>query len=232
MNNLAIRRYETLKRVRDFGATKTSDFPAQSFGRELFDKVAQAVTDLENHGANQATERGAAQSTTTSKAAVREELRDTLMALNRTARVLAYETPGLDDKFRFPHNSSDQALLNAARAFATAAVPLKANFIKHEHPTDFIEQLNALIASFEEASTQRTAAVGSRVVARLAIDETISQGMQTIRQLDVLIRNKFNGDALTLAAWDQASHVERRARNTEAEKPAKELSQVASKSPA
>ena len=121
MNSLTIRRYETLKRVRDFGVTKSSDFPAKSFGRELFSKVTQFVTDLENHGANQATGRGAAQSTTTSKASVREDLRDTLMALNRTARVLAYETPGVDDKFRFPHNSSDQALLNAARAFAAFA---------------------------------------------------------------------------------------------------------------
>lgn len=227
MNNLAIRRYETLKRVRDFGLTKADDFPAQSFGRELFDKVAQYVTDLENHGANQASGKGEAYSTTTSKAAVREDLRDMLMALNRTARVLAYETPGLDDKFRFPHNSSDQALLNAARAFASAAVPLKASFIKLGHAADFIEQLNTLIASFETASTQRTAAVGSRVVARIAIDETISRGMQTVRQLDVLIRNIFNGDSLTLTAWEQASRIERRTRAVEAEKAGKEQSKAA-----
>ena len=121
MNNLAIRRYETLKRVRDFGTTQTTAFSAGSFGRELFDKVVQFVTELESHGANQATGRGAAQSTTTTKAAVREDLRETLMALNRTARVLAFVTPGLDDKFRFPHNSSDHALLNAARAFVADA---------------------------------------------------------------------------------------------------------------
>ena len=109
MNNLTIRRYETLKRVRDFGVTKGNDFPAKSFGKELFAKVTQAVSDLENHGANQAAGRGAAQSTTTSKTTVRESLRDILMAMNRTARVMAYETPGVDDKFRFPHNSTDQA---------------------------------------------------------------------------------------------------------------------------
>ncbi|MBS1811284.1 MAG: hypothetical protein JST84_24180 [Acidobacteria bacterium] len=228
MNSLAIRRYEALKRVRDFGATKTSDFPAKSFGRELFAKVAQYVTDLENHGANQATGRGAAQSITTSKAAIREDLRETLMALNRTARVLAYETPGLDDKFRFPHNASDQVLLNAARAFAAAAVPLKASFIKHEHAADFIDQLNAQITSFEDAATQQATAIGSRVVARIGIDETINQGMQTIRQLDVVIRNKFNGDALTLAAWEQASRVERRNRTTET--PTEEKSLAAAKS--
>ena len=230
MNNLTIRRYETLKRVRDFGVTKGNDFPAKSFGKELFAKVTQAVSDLENHGANQAAGRGAAQSTTTSKTTVRESLRDILMAMNRTARVMAYETPGVDDKFRFPHNSTDQALLNAARAFAVAATPLKASFIKREHPADFIDQLNALIVSFEDASAQRAAAIGTHVVAGVGIDETINQGMQMIRQLDNIVRNKYKGDALTLAAWDQASHVERRNRNAEAEKPTEEKSLTAAKS--
>lgn len=229
MNSLTIRRYETLKRVRDFGVSKSSDFPAKSFGRELFNKVTQCVTDLENHGANQATGRGAAQSTTTSKASVRKNLRDMLMAMNRTARVMAYEMPGVDNKFRFPHQASDQALLNTARAFTAAALSLKANFIKHEHPADFIDQLTALIASFEEAATQQTAARGTRVVARVGIDETISQGMQTIRQLDVVIRNKFQADPLTLAAWEQARHVESRNRNAEAEKPTQEKSLAAAK---
>jgi hypothetical protein len=224
MNNLAIRRYETLKRVRDFGAVRITAFPDGSYGRELFEKVTNIVNDLQSHGADQTAGRGEASSKTTTKAAVREELREVLMAINRTARVLAFKTKGLDDKFRFPHNATDQALLNAARAFATAAEPLKAEFIKREHAADFIDQLNGLINSFEDASTQQSVAKGSRVAARVAIDETISQGLQTIRELDAIIRNKFVSDAQTLAAWEQASHIERRTRTVEAEKAGKESS--------
>lgn len=221
MNNLAIRRYETLKRVRDFGAVRITAFPTGSYGRELFDQITNIVNELQSHGADQTTGQGETSSTTTTKAAVREDLREALMGINRTARVLAFQTPGLDDKFRFPHNSTDHTLLTAARAFAMAALPLKAAFIKREHPTDFIEQLEDLINSFEDTSTQQSVAKGSRVAARVAIDETLSQGMQTMRELDTIIRNKFNNDAQTLAAWEQASHVERRTRTADTEKPAK-----------
>ncbi len=227
MNSLAIRRYETLKRVRDFGAVRITAFPEASYARELFDKVTNIVNELKGHGADQTTGRGEASSKTTTKAAVREELREALMAINRTARVLAFKTKGLDDKFRFPHNATDQALLNAARAFATAAEPLKAEFIKRELPADFIDQLNGLINSFEDTSSQQSVAKGSRVAARVAIDETISQGLQIIRELDAIIRNKFVSDAKTLAAWEQASHTERRNRVGEPEKPGKEITPTA-----
>ena len=43
-------------------------------------------------------------------------------------RVMA--SPGLLEKFRVPHNQSNQAVLAAARAFAAAALPLKAEFVK------------------------------------------------------------------------------------------------------
>ena len=106
----------------------------------------------------------------------REDLREMVLTLNRTARVLAFETPGLENKFRLPRNTSDQFLLNAARAYAADAVPLKAGFLKHEMPADFIERLNQLITDFEKASTEKTTAVGTHVAAKITIDETVARG--------------------------------------------------------
>ena len=34
--------------------------------------------------------------------------------------------------------------------------------------------------------------------------------MRTVRELDALVRNTFADDPSTLAAWESASHVERR----------------------
>lgn len=217
MDSLTVKRFEMLKRVRDFGLTQTAAFPEASLGKELFSTITQLVTELESQGANQLSGRGAAQSSTATKATLREDLRETLLAINRTARVLAFETPGLDDKFRFPRGMNDQTLLTAARAFAADALPLKDKFIKHEMAANFIEKLNQQINGFEQAMTQKNAAVGTHVTAKIAIDDAIGRGLQTVRQLDVILRNKFNGDPALLAEWARASNVAKRTRNAEAE---------------
>ncbi|MGH9801450.1 MAG: hypothetical protein ACRD82_13880 [Blastocatellia bacterium] len=199
MDNITTKRYEMLKRVRDFGVAQTAAFPDGSFGKELFAAVAQSVAKLDSQSANQSSGRGEAQSIASTKSATRVDLREMIKAINRTAAVIAFETPGLENKFRLPRGTNDQALLNAARAFAADAVPLKAAFLKHEMPADFIERLNQLIADFEQVSTQKAAAVGSHVAAKISIDETVASGLQAVQQLDVIIRNKFNGDPATLA---------------------------------
>src|SRR5205085_10257359 len=121
MDNLAIRRYEMLKRVRDFSVAHTTAFADGSFGKELFVAITQIVADLDSHGANQASGLSTAQSQTVTKGATREDLREAILTINRTARVLAFQTPGLENKFRLPRTNSDQALLNAARPFAADA---------------------------------------------------------------------------------------------------------------
>jgi hypothetical protein len=61
---------------------------------------------------------------------------------------------------------------------------------------------------------------GSNVAAKISLDETVARGLQAIPQLDVIIRNKFNGDPATLANWTRASHVATRTSNKAANPPA------------
>ena len=213
MDNQTTKRLEMLKRVRDFGAANAAAFAEGSFGRELFATITQVVTELDDLTTNRETGRGAAQSIAATKAATRENLRELIATINRTARALAFDTPGLEVKFRLPRVASDQALLNAARAFAADAVPLKANFLKLEMPADFLERLNQLIAEFEKTTTEKATAVGAHVAAKISLDETVARGLQAVRQLDVIIRNKFNGDPGVLANWTRASHVAIRTNN-------------------
>jgi hypothetical protein len=220
MNSLTAKRVEMLKQVKDFGLTHAAMFADGSLGKQLFTSVAQTVADLENQGASQISGRNSAQNITAVKASVREELRELLLAINRTARVLALETPEFEAKFRLPRNINDQKLLNAARAFVLDATPLKEHFIRHELPGDFLDQLTRLIGSFEQATTQKTAAVGTHVAARLTIDENVERGLHLVRQLDVVIHNKFSGDPVTLSAWTRASHVAKRTRTNDGETPA------------
>lgn len=125
---------------------------------------------------------------------------------------MAFGTPVLENKFLLPCGTNDQNLLNAA--------PLKEAFLKHEMPADFIERLTQLFTDFEQVSTQKATAVSTHVAAKITMDETVARGLQAVRQLDVLIRNKFNGDPAILANWTRVSHVAYRKPNHAPEPPA------------
>lgn len=117
MNDVERRRFNMLTRVRDFGAENAADFPANSVGAESFAAVGAVVGELEQSGAAQTSGASAGKQGTTMKAVARENVREDLRAINRTARALALDVAGLEDKFRMPRGSNDQTLLNTARSF-------------------------------------------------------------------------------------------------------------------
>ncbi|MFL6227791.1 MAG: hypothetical protein ACJ741_03320 [Pyrinomonadaceae bacterium] len=223
MKDTERRRYETRARVRDFGATHAAAFPATTRGGELFAQLAATVAELDGHAEAQVAHRSAAAQGTTGKAAARDALRRDLEAISDTARALSVTTPGLRELFRLPRGNNDQALLSTARAFHTAAAPLKADFIRLELPADFLENLEADINGFGRASVGQISSRQARVAATNAIGTAIERGLAVLRQLDAVVRNKFRDDPATLAAWESASRAEcthRKARQPVTQSPA------------
>lgn len=208
MEDVERRRFEMFVRVRDFGAAHASSFPAASRGRELFTKVNRVVEELTTHAAAQSS--GAGAHGTASRAAAREELCDDLEAISRTARAVFSASPGLQERFRQPRDKrNDQQLIAAARAFATDATPLRAELIRNELPANFIEHLNADIEAFEASITNQNRCREARISVVESIDAAIDRGVEAVRQLDAIVRNKFRDDPATLAAWTCASYTER-----------------------
>jgi hypothetical protein len=203
---------ETFRHVQEFGRDNTALFPEGSFAAEQLTAIDLALEDLGKHTAAQAESRGAARQGTRSKAAAREALMRTLEAISRTARPLEAQTPGITEKFRVPHNQSYQEVLAAARAIASAALPLKAEFIKRGMPADFLEDLQADIEALEEAHAHRAEGRDSHYEATLAIEDATERGVHALRELDPIMRNTLADDPLKLGAWLNACHVERPAR--------------------
>jgi hypothetical protein len=209
MDTLETKRLEMFVRVHGFGSQRATQFPANSHGGELFTRLGTIIDELEAHALRQSTGRSSARESTSSKAAARDELWRRLEAISRTARVIAFTSPGLEDKFRATRGISDQALIQLARAFASDAAPLKDEFIKRGLAATFIADLDADREQFEAAAGRRNQGRGAHVAATAAIDDRIERGMKTVRELDALVRNTFAEDPATLAEWLSASHVER-----------------------
>lgn len=214
MNSSEMRRFDMFTRVRDFGLEHASAFPAPSLGGRLFVEINTVIEELNTQAVAQSSGLRAAQQSTDGKAAVRDALHAEMDMISRTARGMAIDRPGLDDKFRLPHNNAERIWLTAAQTFHADALPLKDEFIAHEMPADFLETLNALITDYEEALAARHQSTSKHVAASAAIDDWIERGMTAARKLDSIVRNKFHNDTATLAAWASARHIERVPRKT------------------
>jgi hypothetical protein len=210
MNNVITRTAEMFVRVRDFSTERAGSFTTGSLGAEQFAIVADTIETLTNEITTQTTGKSSVQQATASRTGAREALRASLQAIAQTARAMALDTPGLENKFRMPRSGSDQALLYAARAFAADAAPLKAEFLRHELHASFIEDLQAEIADLERAMGGQNTGRDAHVTATASADSTVERGMNAVRRLDAIVRNKYRDDRATLAAWESARHVEAR----------------------
>jgi hypothetical protein len=209
MDTLETKREEMFLRVSEYGSQFAATFPAESYGAELFARLRHVIEELKGHAISQLRGTRTVRQSSAGKAAARDELWRRIEAISRTARVMAYTLPNLEDKFRATRGIGDQALLILARAFATEAAPFKAEFIKRGMSADFIEELNEQISVFETAINHKAQGRGAHVAASAAIDDLIERGMRIVRELDALVRNVFNEDPSALAVWASASHVER-----------------------
>ena len=150
-----------LKRVNQFGATYAADFPETGLGTQLFQRVAQTVAALETLSVSHVSELGAARSGVTTKAAARQTLEEAMLAIQRRARSLVYDLPGLTGKFPPPRGLSDQALLTTARAYAQAVQPHQTRFVQHALAADFHAQLLQHITLFAAAVQEKQPAVNA-----------------------------------------------------------------------
>lgn len=198
----------TLKAVDAFGSKYAATFPATSLGGQQFAIVHAAVLSTASLGAAQVSGSNQAHSAVLSKSASRFHLHSDLSSITRAAHSLTLlGIPGLAGKFSMPHNNGDQALLNAARAFAADAVAFQDQFVSIGLAADFITSLNADITAFEAAVKDKSSALGTQVGATGALEDTAHQVTVALHVLNTIVRNTFKNDPAKLAEWATASHV-------------------------
>jgi hypothetical protein len=222
MNIKQRRRYEMLGRVHAFGAAHAENLPTGTLGPHLFAVVGDCVRDAERGAMGQLP--GQCRSATTSKAAARKALWQSLDAIRRTARALALDIPGLDQRFRLPRGNGDRRLLNAARAFALDARESAAMFVAHGLRPTFLEDLAARIDGFECAIANRGQSRVDRICAGVGLRASLESAFLAVRRLDAVVPNLLGDDPAAMASWRKARHVVRPAppRSTDARHDSKD----------
>jgi hypothetical protein len=212
-------RYNMFLTVRQFGSENAADFPAGSIGATQFAEV-NTVIDLIG---GRATEQSGGASETRqgylNKDTARENAREAMKEISRTARSMEYQFPGISTKFRMPRNRNDQELIAAGWAFAEDAVQYQNGFVDYGLPTDFIEDLTADLQAFQDSFDVPAAGIGEQVAATAEIGSLVRRGMIAVRVLNGVIKNKYRDNVGKLAAWATASHIERTPKSAPTQQP-------------
>lgn len=201
------RRREMALRLKDF--TTNTSFPANSLGAQLTTKVNTLALELDQLAATESSADGLAREGTATREAAREELREDLEAIVRTARAIEHQVSGFAEKFRMAAGNNDQILIDTALAFAENTAPESARFIAFGMPADFIEDLQNDIAALRAAMSAQSNSVTDRKAAGALIEDKLDEIMLARRELDAYVRNAFRDDARVLSEWTSAKHIQR-----------------------
>lgn len=219
MDDREVAEYNCFNSICSFGDAHTNLFPTAGFAGGFFTRMKGVVTRLEDLGANKVSATGASRQSTASKSEVKRRLSATLEGLNLAADAMGLDTPGFERKFRRPREKSNQALLNAARAFHEDALALEADFINYGMGAGFLAELAAEIADFERATGEHQNHAQTGVAVTAGVDDVIEEGRSIRRHLNAIVTNTLRDDHALLAAWESASHIERPSRKPKAKPP-------------
>jgi hypothetical protein len=202
--------YDALITTAAFGIKYVAAYPPTSVGGQQFSLISAAIKQAETLGAAQFSGAGQKHSGVMTKATARHLVHDDMLGINRAAHSLTLlGTPDLTGKFLMPHSNGDVALLNAANAFATDAVPFTAAMVSVGQHADFITHLTDDIAAFQAAKAVKGTGAGTEAHATGGLADALHQAVIALHILQVIVPSVFKNDPAKLAEWVVASHVER-----------------------
>ena len=193
---------EMLERVVVFGDKHPQYFPQGSASAELIRQIEAASQKLAEELLSQRSR--SMKSATRERTKARQTLRNQILALTRTARVLQME------EFWMPRDNSDRAMIQFGKLFAANAVPLRQGFVDANMPPDFIEQMNGAAETLEKAVKESSFCRGTSRGVSTAVDRTRKEANTAVKRLDALMRNLLQTDPAALDIWASASRIEKR----------------------
>jgi hypothetical protein len=220
MNTIENRQYDMLLNVREFGIQNAASFPSESLGGRLFASVGEIADELAGYAVDENSHQIEQVGDVAARETARERLMETMKMFSRTARAMAVTRPDVERKFRVPYELGQRQLIAAAQAFIVAAEPLMGDFAPYELPADALDRLRNDLADFTASVGRRKSGRTMKSRTTASIDDAIARGIEAVRQLDAIVRNKFATNAPVLTAWEQARTVSRPARTTTAQKAA------------
>jgi hypothetical protein len=192
-----------LVRVADFGAAHPELFPASSPGGEKFARVSAAVAAIEEHLKNRVLGKAGARGVNpTTRAAVFSYMRTLARAARRISRRRRNTSP-----FLLPRRRTLKLEVATARAFLEEAETRQDQFVEMGLPATFVSDFRLLVDELEQAVNARLNSKTIRGQAQAGIATSVRQGLEIVRDLDVLVEIATPHTELLAATWRVARRI-------------------------
>ena len=202
-----VHKYNAGERLKVFFAGRPDLAPAGSKTAGLVDRLKTVLSTI----AGLFTDYEAAASRWQQSVQVRKQLQTLVtqdaQTVQRTVKALAAAPPDAASTFRVRSRSA-QGVLAGSRALVAHARTMTPDLETHNLPATFLSTLEGRIAAFDASADDHNSARGARAAARGQLDQAISELMDVLKQLDLIVRNLLRDDPATLAAWTKARHIE------------------------
>jgi hypothetical protein len=192
-------------------ATEHPLTPANTEAAALLTELGTVIEDMNTAIAAQegglAEEIGAAGDRQRTAKDLRADMRDVI----KTAQTLDPDTfPGVREEFRMPSSRKLAVLSAAAHGFLDKMTgPLKTAFTAHGLEADFDERIQAKVALLDSALGRKNAGLITRKGGTLGLAEKSRRGMEIVRKLDAIHRNKLRtADPVLFGVWNAAKRLE------------------------
>jgi hypothetical protein len=144
-------RLEMLQRVRDFGTTHKDRFPESSNGARGFADLARIVATIEGQAARKIV---AVREGRRVKADRRKLILDRMKTIVRTSTAIRTDSGGWLS-LRMPKQTSDTAIITAARAFLGELEAYQEQLVGLGLSAGYLTELGTTVDGFEEALKER-----------------------------------------------------------------------------
>ena len=195
--------------------------PAIPAATLLVTELNTTTTAFDTLAAEQDLAFGTVHGATVDRKQLKRDLVSFLKRLGETARVLdPVAHPGLAAEMRLGRaTSSYGALVTRARAFHSALVPVKADFVGYGFAETVDADLLAMITAVDAATGRKNDGKAIHIGGTAGLVALCKTGVAIVRKLDAILSNVYKDDAVKYAAWKAARRVEREPRHA-VEEPA------------
>lgn len=208
-------------RAHAFGLAHPSDDPAVT---GLVTRLGGKLERGHTLAMQEVTGRLTVHSSVDNKDEIRALIRENLHILSAAADLAGVDEPGLDVVFRLPHaHASHHAFLTSTKATLAQAESRRDQFIAQGMPTTLLDDLNGLVAQYEEAVDDKQLGTNAHVGANADLEAVAREIMMIVDLLDRVYAVRFRKNAELLAAWNSAREVVGPARSTPEEETTPEV---------
>lgn len=206
MNAILRRRLEMAARVRDFLRAHKTDAVGEGLGLAKLEELIQRAEALD------AQQRAGVVETRTStrqREGLRQKLQSKLLLYLRALGALGNAEKGeLAVQLQVPpSNSSQRALLTAAREMLEKATAQKDVLLNRGMPPTLLDDLGAALAAFEKTIEATRAGRRGHVGASAELKAVAAEITKQVRALDGMVRYRFGENAELMGAWRSARDV-------------------------